>query len=681
MLIVGSHRPGESRSSGRSLSETVYDLRLRGLARVISLGDLEPDEIAEYLEGRFPGCEFPDEVIATLHRRTEGNPLFLSSVVESWIDKGMLVETDRGFRLENRGPGTYEAIPDNLRALIHEQCSRLDERQRGLLAAGSVAGPKFSAALVEAMRPEDCELCEQALTALAEEIGFIVRDGDAAWPDGTIASQFRFRHTLYRDTIYGDLPAGRRARMHQQIAERLERAFGASAAEHSTELVSHFTAAGDYDKAATYRLSATQLAFSRGGYREALEHLERGLALLDAHREITERDTRELSFQILLAQALIQVSGWADPRTEAALERALELAEKLADPRLASVLYVLAAVHELRGEYTQSQHFLERQRALPKPFETPLAELESHELLACSTYHQGAFSEALEHAEAGILAAGSFDILSKLYVYGENPRVSCHNWAGLALWFLGFPDQALERINEGLALARVPARKYSLSNALCQAATLRQLRREPERVLELADEAIEVAREEGFTYPLAVARILKGWSLAMLERTAEGIALIEEGLTGHRASGAHMDRPYYIGLLAEAHAAAMDWKSARTTIADALAQVDTDRRFFYEAELLRLQAQFALLDPGAAPADIRPLLERSLEAARNQNNKIAELRAEYVLASSNRDARERKKHVSALEKIYSSFTEGHDTRDLLDVRDLLTGTLQESSKK
>lgn len=681
VLIVATHRPAETSGRGHSLTETVYGLRLRGLARVIALSALGPSEIREYLERRCPGCEFPAEVLAMLYRRTDGNPLFLGSIVESWLDKGLLVRSGEAWTLDTQRSGALDILPETLRALVAEQCAGRGERDRRILAAASVAGPRFSAALVEAVLGEDCEHCEQALAALGEQTGLIARDGDAHWPDATIASRFRFRHTLYRDAIYADVPAGRRARMHLQIAERLERAFGDSASEHSTELASHFAAGGNYDKAVTHRLGATQLAFSRGGYREAIEHIESALVLLETNPDLPDHESRELGFQVLLAQALIQVRGWAEPRTEATLERALVLAERRDDPRLSSVLYVLAAVHELRGEYTESQRFLERQRSLPKPFETPLAELESHELLACSTYHQGAFSEALAHAEAGIVAGGAFDIRSKLYVYGENPRVSCHNWAGLALWFLGFPDRSLERIREGLALARVPARKYSLSNALCQAATLHQLRREPDCVLELAEEAIAVALEEGFTYPLAIGRILKGWALAVTGRAADGIALIEQGLEGHRATGAHMDRPYYLSLLAEAQAAASDWTRARATIADALARIDNDRRFFYEAELLRLQAQFALLDPDAEPDAIRPLLERSIEAARRQNNRIVELRAEYVLAVTDRDARERDRHVSALEELFGSFTEGHDTRDLVDVRDLLSGSLQESSKK
>jgi DNA-binding winged helix-turn-helix (wHTH) protein/tetratricopeptide (TPR) repeat protein len=669
LFILCSHRPGEAPEPARSLAETVYGLRLRGLARLIVLDPLEPAEITAYLEQRFPGCTIPRAVVETLHAHTEGNPLFLVSVVDSWVDRGMLVESADGWRLQAQDVRLFDLIPDTLRLLINDQLNRLAPLQRRLLEAGSAVGVRFPAALVEGLLAQEGEPCERELTELAEGSPFIARDSDAEWPDGTITSQFRFTHTLYRETLYAGLPVGRRTRMHAEIGERLERAYGAAAAEHAIELAIHFTAGGDYDRAAHYRFGAAQLAFGRGGYREAIAHLEQGLDLLARHPEIPEHDTRELGFHLLLAPALIQTSGWSESRAEAALERALALAEALDDPRLPSAIYLLAAIHELRGEYAQSQHWLERQHALPKPFASPLAKLESHELLACSLYHQGAFEQALVHAEAGLAAADVFDTESKLYLYGENPRVSCHNWAGLALWFLGFPERARARIEEGLVLARRPARKYSLSNALCQAATLYQLRREPARVLEFAQEAVAVAHEEGFTYPLAVGQILEGWALGTTGRVDEGLERIREGLDRHRASGAHMDRPYYLGLLAEVLGADRQRELARQTLEEALAQVDNTRHFFQEAELLRLLAEFEL----EAGNDVRAreLLRKSLAAAETQRNKIAQLRAERALEGLTRGTRAHAGHLRALRELYASFTEGHDAPDLREAAALL----------
>jgi predicted ATPase len=553
LMVLCTHRPGDAPEYRDNLTETVHGLRLRGLARVVTLTELRPAAIAAYLAERFPGlgggsdaaadaagAARLDELAANPYERTEGNPLFLCSVVDGWVEQGLVKRADALWRVDADRRRLLDVVPESLRRMITEQLNRLTPRDRMLLDAASVAGPRFTSALVETVLQQECESCENHLTEIADGGALIARDGEVDWPDGTTSNRFSFRHTLYREVLYAALPARRRSRLHAAIGTRLEQAYGGGARERATELAMHFTAGGEPSKAIDYRSAAAEQAFSRGGYREAIAHAEAGLKLIGQISD-SAPDPRELGLQMLRSAGLVQINGWSAPDAEAALDRALVLAVELRDRRLASVLYAIAGMHELRGEYRKSQQVLERQQALP--LDTPAAELESHELMACSTYHQGAFAAALEHAQAGLDAAGRGALDTKLYIFGESARVSCHNWAGLALWFLGHPARALASIDAGLALARQPTRRYSLSSALCQAATLRQLRREPERVLDYADEAIDVAIEEGFRYPLAVGRILKGWALAMTGHEQEGVNLIEQGLVGHRESGANMDRP------------------------------------------------------------------------------------------------------------------------------------------
>ena len=73
---------------------------------------------------------------------------------------------------------------------------------------------------------------------------------------------------------------------------------------------------------------------------------------------------------------------------------------------------------------------------------TPGTSSRRPELLACNLFHQGSFARALEYAERGVelfetrrrcpAATRTFPA-----TLGDNAGVSCHDWAGLALWFLG----------------------------------------------------------------------------------------------------------------------------------------------------------------------------------------------------------------------------------------------------
>ena len=82
---------------------------------------------------------------------------------------------------------------------------------------------------------------------------------------------------------------------------------------------------------------------------------------------------------------------------------------------------------------------------------------------ACSLFHQGLFSEALDQAEQGPALYAPDEAQTLLATFGEEPEVQYHGWAALALWFLGYPDQALERAHTGLR--RAQDHLYSLASA------------------------------------------------------------------------------------------------------------------------------------------------------------------------------------------------------------------------
>jgi len=669
LLILASYRPGDAPGYSTELSETVYNLRLRGLATNLALSDLDAFAIAAFLERQFPGCEFPQSLAGEIEQRIDGNPLFLQSLVEAWRDRGSVRPLDGGWRVEARLSDLLGIMPESLRRLITDQLGQLEPGARKMIEAASVAGVRFASALVDAACGSERE---RELAGLAEHGRFLTREEDSRWPDGTLVSQFRFRHALFREVAYAGLPAGERAALHLAIARRLERGYGRHAAERAVELAAHFTAGEDHAKAIEYRLVSAQQAFARGGYHEAIAQLEAGLASLERAGEIADRVQREVALLILLAPALIQTNGWADARARAALERAREVAIEHRRPELPAILFSLAAIHELRGDYAGTENLLEERRRLPSDYPDAVAELGARELLACSQFHQGSLEDALRNAEAGLAVESSGGIDRAFYIYGENPRVSCHNWAGLSLALMGDVDSARERVECGLSMSRAPIRSYSLSNALCQAATLRQLLDEPDAALRLSEEALSVAAVEGFTYPMAVAEILRGWSLAASGRSSEGIAAIERGLELHTASGAEMDRPYYLGLYAEALLDAGRSAEALVAIDRALEQVAQTRQFFFEAELLSIKAAILLAEPTAEHvAQAEALLETAVEKADRQKNRLAELRARMALLKLAGDGAERDRRIVDLRKTLESFRSGLDLADLRTAAELV----------
>jgi tetratricopeptide (TPR) repeat protein len=212
-----------------------------------------------------------------------------------------------------------------------------------------------------------------------------------------------------------------------------------------------------------YLQSAAEQALGRSAQLEAIQHLGALLEAVERLPQGPDRDRAELRARMTLGPALIAVEGFASPEVEGAFLRARELCGRLGDPpELPLVLHGLAAVNEFRGRYHVSEEILEQ---LLGAGDSPLA-VEAHELLACSTFHQGKAATAVGYAEAGLALYDEDRDSGYLAPYGEHPAVACHDWAALALWFLGHPDRALAHAERALGLAR--EHPYSLATAKVQ---------------------------------------------------------------------------------------------------------------------------------------------------------------------------------------------------------------------
>ena len=246
---------------------------------------------------------------------------------------------------------------------------------------------------------------------------------------------------------------------------------------------------------------------------------------------------------------------------------------------------------------------------------TPSTSSSPSELLACNLFHQGSFARALEYAERGVElfehggAPGGYTTFPA--TLGDNAGVSCHDWAGLALWFLGQPDSALARATRALELARDPSRAYSLATARAQMAVVHQCRREPEAALEWAEATIAAAQQLGYVYREAMGRVLRGWALAHARRRGPGRARDHRragGLARHRR--AH-GRPALPGAARRGAACARASSTAGSrAVAAALELARRERSLFYEPELHRLDGALHAAAGRAGAAEASPAARR-----------------------------------------------------------------------
>ena len=576
--------------------ELMGDLRLRGVARELVLEPLGPEAA-----GAAFGLDGP--TAARLAERGGGNPLFIRCLAD-----------------HEARTGSLQDAPETLPAALHARLAAFGEDQLGLLRAAAVEGTEFTAAGVEA--------------ALRRPAGRIP-DGDVTvalgpvhWPDGTSTEAYAFAHEAYRDALLETIEPERRAELHRRLGERLEDAFGPHGPT-AQEIALHHLDGGRPGAAVRFLRLAAAECLARRADHVRIAHLERALSAAAELPPGAARVRTEVGLLSELGQAHVAVTGWSSPDALAALERARALGEGLEDREpLATVLLALATLREVRGEPAPALEAVGAGAAHADH------DLEGNELVACALFHKGAFDRALSHADLG---AGQFEGGGEEAQYttfpatlGDNAGAACHDWAALSLWFLGRPEEAVERAARALELCEDPARAHGAAAARAQMAALRACRGEPEQTLRWAQAAIDAGRERGYAYRVAMGRLLRGWALAAGGRE-DGAAEIAAGLEAARATGARLEDPFFLGLLADAHLRGGSAEAGLAAVEEALAIAERERAHFFDAELRRLRGEL-LLAAGRPREDAESSLREALAVARRQGARSLELRAALALA-------------------------------------------------
>jgi len=297
--------------------------------------------------------------------------------------------------------------------------------------------------------------------------------------------------------------------------------------------------------------------------------------------------------------------------------------------------------------------------------------LEAHSILGITLLWLGELALAQEHVEQGLTLYNPQRHRSLAVLYGFDPGVFCLSLAACVLWLLGYPNQALQRSHEALALAQGLSHPFSLALALNFAAVLHQFRREGPIAQKRAEAAMTLSIEQGFPYWLAEGAIRRGWALAAQEQVEEGITQIRQGLASYQATGAEVLQSYYFALLGEAHGIMGQAEEALTVLTEALATVHKTGERFYEAELYRLEGELLLALSLDHQTEAETCFLQALTISRHQQAKSLELRAAVRLARLWQRQGKRQEARDLLAPVYTWFTEGFDTADLHEAQALL----------
>ncbi len=273
VMIIATYRDAEL-SRTHPLTTLLADLRRETSVERIALRGLD-DEGVLALVTAATGRELDTDLIAlahAIHRETEGSPLFVGEILRNLTESGAGGERWTYRNLASIG------IPQGVREAIGRRLSRLSEQTNKVLRLASVIGREFDLALLAKI----AELSEDAIMdAIDEAKGAALVAETAGETD-----HYTFTHGLIRATLYDELSASRRARMHRRVGEALEALALAKPDERIDELAYHWLSAtkvSDAARAIGYAQRAAEKAMSKLAFEEAAKYYEQALSALEPH--------------------------------------------------------------------------------------------------------------------------------------------------------------------------------------------------------------------------------------------------------------------------------------------------------------------------------------------------------------------------------------------------------------
>ncbi len=313
LCILGTYRPAAVALPGPPLRRTLQELYGRPQCAELIVPSLSQEEVATYVARRL-GLDAVTEPVASLvYQRTEGNALFMTSLVEHMLRRGLARGTPYSCGWSAEIQPLAAEIPPRLHAILDQQLSELPYDLQRMLEVASVAGVSFTTAEVAAGMQMGVWVMETMCEEVLRYGHVLVADGLAEWPDGTQSGRYRFRHSLYQQVLYDRVGAARRARVHSQLGTRVEAAYGPQVREVAARLAVHFEQGRDLERAVQYRYLAGDNALHRYAYQEAHGHVTRGLELLQALPETALRAQHEIALRLALGVILMATEGYAAP--------------------------------------------------------------------------------------------------------------------------------------------------------------------------------------------------------------------------------------------------------------------------------------------------------------------------------------------------------------------------------
>jgi len=278
LLILGTYRPLDLIAE-HPLREMRQRLEIGSHCVEVPLSSFTQADVLDFLQTRLGGSA-DDTLVDLVHRRSNGNPLFVSHLVDHLMVGNRLVRGDKAWELSTQ-ENTRDQVPKRLWEVIEHGLARLDQAEIEVLEAASVCGSELTTAAVASCLDADVAVVEKVCESLARRGDIMRSSGTTLLANGQVCGRYELVHALLQNVLYQRMAPARRMQIHHRLG-----LWGESNGASPAELAHHFSLAGMVTaarRAIDYAQQAAARARAVFAHEEAVSHWQTALRLVREH--------------------------------------------------------------------------------------------------------------------------------------------------------------------------------------------------------------------------------------------------------------------------------------------------------------------------------------------------------------------------------------------------------------
>jgi predicted ATPase/class 3 adenylate cyclase len=620
--------------------------------------------------------------VAEICRRLDGLPLAVelaTARLNLFSPEALRDRLAGSFKALGSGARDLPERQQTLRATIEWSYQLLTPGEQRLFELLSV----FAGASIEAIEAVAADLDQAAGTELnaLDDLGSLLdksllRQLDAAdgddMPRVAMLETIKAYATAQLDTRpdFAEAVRGGHARYFADLARTAT--MEAAAAELDNLRIAWAYAVGrkDLKQLGELRDALWPIYEERGWYHATIQLADDLLAVRASTPERPDDWQDQLTLLTSRAKAITLLRGYSEEAEDGYAEAFALVKQHGEVPQLFPVLRNLASFHGYRGELDKAITYATEILKLADATGDAGMRVSGQTFLGANTGFAGDIEAGLGYLDQAIATFERSDFGARRLRLGLDPRVSCLTTSGFFLWLLGHPDRAAERAERAVLVATELDHPYSLAYANYHAGFLHLWRREPDVVAERAVSALHVAETSDLALWRALATVLLGAATSAQGGHAEGIRRMADGIDQYQGLRTPpIFWPMLRWMQAAAHVDADMPGPGFPMIDEAIEIGGSDTIIAPMFHIVR--GDLSLLGPDADPAAATAAYERALAVSTTVGARMPRLRAAARLVRV-APASDRARRVEALRAVHATLTEGFDTRDLVEARELIS---------